>query len=440
MGKVVVKKKALTGRIVSSDNSVVINTEQVALYRLNKYYKNPRKGDVEKTAESLKKNGQFKPIVVNIGSITGRPNEILAGNHTFMGAQKLKWETMLVSWVDVDENAARAIVLADNGASDGSTYDDQILTDLLIEQKDSAGTLIGTTYSDDILGKLVKEQEEDPNSKIDKIEDAPSDDGSIYDFKDHVWFPSEEFYDMPELRADMIPDDLPGPVDVWAGHEVDLERQKQHPEQWWLAQWHAGMRGVNWKQCIAMFYTEDFHFEPVFTKPAENTKKILMLGMRYAIMPNFSINPEWPVATWIWNSYKSHFVARYWQEAGIEVIPDIQYGTDDSALDITLLGIPQNAGVVSAQIQNARGDKQVIRRTARLLKEAEDRLHFKKIIIYGFTDADEVMNRADLSAEIVRVENRSARRRLYLNSGSTINTQKVSSNGGRKKRVVRKGR
>lgn len=431
MPKNVVRKKKVAKTKATPQNSIVIRTEQVPLAILNKYYKNPRKGDVEKTAESLKNNGQFKPIVVNIGTKTGRENEILAGNHTFMGADRLGWETMLVSWVDVDEDAARAIVLADNGASDGSTYDDQILTDLLMEQKEAVGTLVGTTYTDDILGKLVKDVTAEPNSHIDMIEEAPEQDGSIFDFTNHIYFPSDEYYDIPELLPDMCPDDLPGPVDVWAGHEIDLPRQEEHPEMWWLAQWHAGMRGVNWKQCIAMFYTEDFHFETVFTDPSKNTKKILNLGMRYAIMPNFSVNPDWPVATWIWASYRSKFVGRYWQEAGIQVIPDIQYGDNDAALDITLLGIPKGVGVVSTQVQNARGDIEKIRRAARLLKEAENRLEFGKILVYGHTDADEVVKRADLDAEVIRVANRSARRREYLNSGSTINSQRVKS--GRKK-------
>lgn len=115
------------------------------------------------------------------------------------------------------------------------------------------------------------------------------------------------------------------------------------------------------------------------------------------------------------------------------VIPDIQTGNDDAVLDISLLGIPKGAGVVAAQCQMSKGDRQFIRRKARLLKEAEDRLGFKNIIIYGHTDADEVVERADFSANVIRVSNRTARRREYLNSGATINTQKVSSGKRRKK-------
>lgn len=49
---------------------------------LNLYHKNPRMGDVDAIAGSLQAHGQFRPIVVNEGTHTGRPMETLAGNHT----------------------------------------------------------------------------------------------------------------------------------------------------------------------------------------------------------------------------------------------------------------------------------------------------------------------------------------------------------------------
>lgn len=429
--KVKVKRKKTSAKT----NLTVIKTEQVALSSLNKYYKNPRIGDVEKVAESLNENGQFKPIVVNKGTHTGRVNEILGGNHTYMAAKKLKWPTIFVAWIDVTEENATKIVLADNGTSDGSKYDDSILTELLSGLKTSGASLIGTTYTDDTLSRLIKDTKTDERSRVDKIEDAPEDLEGVSDLANGIYFPSDAPYDMPELLPDMIPS---GPfwkskLDVWAGHELDLPRQEEDPDIWWLAQWHAGMRGVNWEQCIAMFYTGDFHFETVFEDPAKNTKKILNLGMQYSIMPNYSIGEDWPIATWVWAAYRSFYVGRYFQEAGIKVIPDIQYGGNDSVLDLSLLGIPEDAGLVATQVQNANADKSYIRRTARLLKEAEDRKSFKHMIVYGHTDADRVLERANLSCEITRVANRSARRREYLDSGSTINTQKIKS-GKRKKK------
>lgn len=435
MTKVVrrVAKKAASS--TEKKNLTVIKTAMEDLKSLNPYYRNPRIGDVEKVAESLSENGQFKPIVVNVGMKTGREREILGGNHTWLAARKLGWKQIFVAWVDVNEVQAKKIVLADNGTSDGSTYDDSILTELLAGIKDAGESLVGTTYTDDTLESLVKNMDRKANSDVDKIEDASDVMEGVQDLNDFVHFQSDLPYDIPPLLPHMIPDELPGPIDVWAGHEIDLERQEQNPDQWWMTQWHAGNRLVNWEQSIAYFYTEDFHFESVYTDPRTNTKKILGLGMKYAIMPNYSVNPDDPIAKWIWASYRSFFVGRYFQEAGIKVIPDIQYGTADEALDITLLGIPEEAGVVATQLQNARGDQTRIRTTARLLKESEDRLGFKSIIVYGHTDADRILERAKLEAEIVRVANRSARRRKLFEMEGTINGQMVNKG----KRKVKRG-
>jgi hypothetical protein len=145
----------------------------VPLKGLNFYYKNPRRGNVEKVAESLKANGQFKQIVVNRGTKTGRPNEILAGNHTVKAMKSLGWTKVNVNWVDVDEEHARRIVLADNGSTDDATYDAEILAELLQQQKEGVGHLVGTTYNEDVVNKLLVEMNTDPLASIDSIEDAP---------------------------------------------------------------------------------------------------------------------------------------------------------------------------------------------------------------------------------------------------------------------------
>jgi hypothetical protein len=103
-----------------------LKIESVALTDLKLYPKNPRKGNVKLIAESLKTYGQYKPITVN-----SRTREILAGNHTFQAAQELGWETIDVTFVDVDEETALKIVAIDNRASDLGEYDNQKLIELL---------------------------------------------------------------------------------------------------------------------------------------------------------------------------------------------------------------------------------------------------------------------------------------------------------------------
>lgn len=108
---------------------------------------NPRRGDIDAIAESLERNGQYRPIVVN--KPTG---EILAGNHTYAAAKRLGWTHIAATFVDVDEDQAARIVLADNRTADIGDYDDTLLLDLL---KSLDGDLIGTGYTQDDADALA---------------------------------------------------------------------------------------------------------------------------------------------------------------------------------------------------------------------------------------------------------------------------------------------
>ena len=88
---------------------------------------NPRKGDIQGIAESLQVNGQYSPIVVD-----ARNGNILAGNHTWRAAKSLGWEKISVVHVDVNDEQAKRILLADNRTSDLATYDRPELISLFL--------------------------------------------------------------------------------------------------------------------------------------------------------------------------------------------------------------------------------------------------------------------------------------------------------------------
>ena len=119
---------------------------------LRHYGKNPRKGDVEAIAESLKYNGQFKPIVVRKGT-----NEVLAGNHTLKAARDvLKWDRIAATYMDCTDDEAARIVVADNRTSDLATNDYDILKEVL----GALPNLEGTGYTtEDLEGMLHGIQE-----------------------------------------------------------------------------------------------------------------------------------------------------------------------------------------------------------------------------------------------------------------------------------------
>jgi ParB-like chromosome segregation protein Spo0J len=124
-----------------------VGSEAVPVEKLTPYPGNARQGDIGMISESLRVNGQFRPIVVN------RPTgQILVGNHTYAAAVALGWSEVAVTFVDVDEDEARRIVLVDNRTADLGTYDDEQLTDLL---SSLSRDLTGTGYTLDDLDELL---------------------------------------------------------------------------------------------------------------------------------------------------------------------------------------------------------------------------------------------------------------------------------------------
>ena len=108
---------------------------------------NPRRGDIDTIAESLERNGQYRPIVVN--KPTG---EILAGNHTYAAAKRLGWTHIAATFVDVDEDEAARIVLADNRTADLGDYDDTLLLDML---RGMDGDYLGTGFTQDDVDAIA---------------------------------------------------------------------------------------------------------------------------------------------------------------------------------------------------------------------------------------------------------------------------------------------
>lgn len=147
---------------------MTLSTEQVAVADLRPYYRNPRKGNVAAIAESLRENGQYRAIVVNRGTHTGRPFEVLAGNHTAQAAASLGWATLDAHLVDVEEDAAARIVLADNRTSDQGEYDNDALLGLLQELDGLAGTGYDETDLEDLMAALDADLPPAPAAQVER--------------------------------------------------------------------------------------------------------------------------------------------------------------------------------------------------------------------------------------------------------------------------------
>jgi len=164
-----------------------LELSNVKTSELRTFHLNPRKGDVEAIRLSLRVNGQYRPIVANRGTHTGRKNEVLAGNHTLLAARDEGWERIAVAWVDVDNDQCARIVAADNRTADLGTYDDHALLELLSGLDDLAGT--GYDPGDlDALSSILNE-------------DADEDDAAVLDETDRAAWPVIRAQVPPEVFA-----------------------------------------------------------------------------------------------------------------------------------------------------------------------------------------------------------------------------------------------
>lgn len=103
---------------------------------------NPRHGDVDSIAESVAHNGFYGALIVQRST-----RRVLAGNHRLYAARQEGIEQLPVIWVDVDDDAARRILLVDNRSNDVATYDAGKLEALLAELNVTEHGLAGTGYS-----------------------------------------------------------------------------------------------------------------------------------------------------------------------------------------------------------------------------------------------------------------------------------------------------
>ena len=122
----------------------------VPIDSLEPFPNNPRLGDPPRVADSLRRFGQQKNVVVD-----GR--RIVAGHHVVLGANLLGWTHVVAFPNDFeDDEEARAFLIADNRTSDLGSYDLELLVAHLRELRD-LDALEGTGYTDDDVDDRLAE-------------------------------------------------------------------------------------------------------------------------------------------------------------------------------------------------------------------------------------------------------------------------------------------
>lgn len=126
-----------------------IQSLAIPMSELHLWPRNPRRGDVGAIAESLKRFGQVKPIIVQKSSM-----QITAGNHVYRAASALGWLEIAAVVVDMTDKQAKAWLAADNRSAELGDFDEAELAILLADIAKN-DTLEGTGYDADDLDALL---------------------------------------------------------------------------------------------------------------------------------------------------------------------------------------------------------------------------------------------------------------------------------------------
>ena len=428
---------------------LIKRTELTPVSSLSVYDKNPRIGNIDAIAESMAM-GQYKAIVVN-----ERDGKILAGNHTFLAARKLGWDEIWVSYVDVDEDEAKRIVLVDNKTADMGEYDDGLLAELLA----SIPTIEGTGYTavevDDLLSgfedieqsiasitdSIAQEERaeaelrnmgtfegaplgEEPDPRDSErgilpelppsgptVENQPDYLPGAMGFKppDAMDFDGVGPWGVTRLRDDMLMtfDEIPDNLDSWAGSAT---KDWPDDEQWWLYNWGidstSGMKDIS--KVIVAFYAYDNYFENWWGYPERYAAKLVNSKIKYMVTPDWSMELDMPPLEWLWQLNKSRLIGRYMQECGIKVIPNIgwPFGKIDFLRDHILATLPTNVPCIAIQMQGAGStldDEEETEQAVTMMNQVFSQVEPEGALIYASKTGIELLNMCDTRSTRIKI-------------------------------------
>lgn len=126
------------------------------------------------------------------------------------------------------------------------------------------------------------------------------------------------------------------------------------------------------------FFIYDYQFERVWSTPDKYISYLRKYGC--VLSPDFSTFPDFPLAVNIYNHYRKHWLAAYWQSRGITVIPSICWG-DEESFEWCFDGEPKN-GIVAVSDVGCRKTKEEQAGFKRGYNEMMKRLNPSQVLVY----------------------------------------------------------
>jgi len=321
---------------------------------------------------------------------------------------KPAWKYMAVSEFVGPPEEAQAFALMDNRSSDVAEYDDEVLAGILkdLNQGNLGGkiNIEDTGYSDNDLTYLLSRIEDDEIDEDTEIEDYEHEEGDTPEYMqlseeygdntgeleagaslpENYWeikFSSTTKYEVPDLLPNMLADPPPSPIQTWPGEKY----ADDNFEGSWYVNWGYPSRGVDFSKSVIGFYTDDNTLMSLWNNPAKYARNFLKLKPMSVIAPGFSIWMADPFPKRLWGYYTMQFLARYYQESGLKLIPDAPVPVPKRDYNWFVDGIPRNAPCIAMQFQTGvkKNDKKAIGWYIDSIKKAIDILKPQSLLLYA---------------------------------------------------------
>lgn len=313
----------------------IINLKIDNLIPYSKNAKKHPKKQIAEIANSIEEFGMNDPI-----GVWSDKNIIVEGHGRWLACKELGFNTVPCIRLDhLSEEQRKAYTLAHNKVAE-SDWDFDLLDDELNDILNIDMEQFGFEFKDE---ELEKEKVQKRVANILNLELAQFEGVGKYDIP-YI----EPLHELPKVTE-------------WIGFNYVLS--DKNPEG----------KGVH-------FFVDDYQFERVWNNPDAYVKKLLQYEA--VIAPDFSPYGDMPLATQIFNHYRKHWVARYFQERGVNIIPCIRASTDERSLDFYLDGEPKGGivAISSMWVNKSKELKDYFMREYNLMYET---LKPCKVLVYG---------------------------------------------------------
>lgn len=265
---------------------------------------------IARIARSIEQFGFQQPLVVD------KNNVLIIGHGRLLAAKSLHLENVpCVKAEELDKEQVKALRLADNKVAESDWDMDLLneeLNDILDIDMSDFGFDLGMD-DEDIFDTGITERVDDR---------APSCQHNVFENQERMQFPITNYYGIPEL----IPTHTKG---------------------------DKFLRFMDWKEVdnvsdyIAHFYYDDYKFMSAWREPEKYIERLR--EFKAVVAPDFSSYTDFPIVLQILGAYRRNWTGAFWQSMGIDVIPDVQWGNEET-YKWCFEGIPKNATVAISSL------------------------------------------------------------------------------------------